>query len=63
LDTKANFVGLTYAYDLSKRTSLALSYQRINNGAAAAYNFFSGNAGLVAGEDPRSYYVTMRHNF
>jgi predicted porin len=63
MDTKANFVGLTYAYDLSKRTSLALSYQRINNGTAAAYNFFSGNAGLVAGEDPRSYYVTMRHNF
>jgi predicted porin len=62
-DTKANLLGLTYAYDLSKRTTAALSYIRIRNGAAAAYNLFAGNAGLVAGEDPRSWHVTLQHRY
>ena len=63
LDTKARELGLTYAYDLSKRTSAALSYVQIKNGANAAYNLFSGNAGLVAGEDPRSLHVTLTHRY
>jgi predicted porin len=63
LDSKANFFGVTYAYDLSKRTTAALSYTRINNGANAAYNLFAGNAGLVAGEDPRSWHVTLQHRY
>ena len=63
LDTKARLLGLSYAYDLSKRTSAALSYVQIKNGAAATYNLFSGNAGLVAGEDPRSLHVTLTHRY
>lgn len=62
-DTKARMLGLTYAYDLSKRTSAALSYAGIKNGANATYNLFSGNAGLVAGEDPRSIHVTLLHRY
>ena len=63
LDTKARLLGLSYAYDLSKRTSAALSYVQIKNGASATYNLFSGNAGLVAGEDPRSLHVTLTHRY
>jgi len=63
LDTKANLFGVTYAYDMSKRTSVGVSYVRIKNGAAAAYNLFTGNAGLVAGEDPRTWNVVMAHRF
>jgi hypothetical protein len=73
-DTKASFVGLTYAYDMSKRTSAAISYSRIRNGAAAAYNLFgvaspggsaaNGNVqGVAAGEDPRYIAVTLQHRF
>jgi predicted porin len=63
LDTKARLLGLTYAYDLSKRTAAALSYVQIKNGANATYNLFSGNAGLAAGEDPRSLHVTLTHRY
>jgi hypothetical protein len=62
-DTKARLLGLTYAYDLSKRTTAALSYVQIKNGANAVYNLFSGNAGLAAGEDPRSIHVTLQHRY
>lgn len=72
-DSKANFLGLTYAYDLSKRTAVAASFARIRNGADAAYNLFSAAApgaaagagflGVTDGEDPRFLGVTMRHNF
>ncbi len=63
LDTKARLLGLTYAYDLSKRTTAAVSYVGIKNGANATFNLFSGNAGLVAGEDPRSFHVTLQHRY
>lgn len=73
-DTKANFLGLTYAYDMSKRTTAAVSYSRIRNGANAAFNLFTaaapggsaanGNqAGVAAGEDPRFIAVTLQHRF
>jgi len=77
-DTKANMFAISYAYDLSKRTSAAITYARINNGAAAQYNFFtSGSLGLASGggsganntatpqpgEDPRMWGVTLRHAF
>jgi predicted porin len=62
-DNRARFLGLTYAYDLSKRTTAAVSYAGIKNGNAAVYNLFSGNAGLVAGEDPRSIHVTLQHRY
>jgi predicted porin len=78
LDTKASMFAISYGYDFSKRTSIALTYARINNGADAQYNFFtSGSLGLAtgagsgpnntgtpqAGEDPRMWGVTMRHAF
>lgn len=73
LDTKANFVGLTYAYDMSKRTTVALSYSKITNGANAGYNLFTaatpGGSGTVnpqgvaAGEDPRFMAVTLQHRY
>ena len=76
-DTKASFLGLTYAYDLSKRTTAAVSYSRIRNGAAASYNLFTaagaasaaanaaGGAAqaVAAGEDPRFIAVTLQHRF
>jgi predicted porin len=68
LDTKANMYAISYAYDLSKRTSAALTYARINNGAAANYNFFTGaSLGVsptpILGEKPRMWGVTLRHQF
>ena len=65
----ANMFAVAYAYDLSKRTSAALTYARINNKAGGTYNLFTG-VGLggqvvttVAGEDPRMLGVTLRHAF
>jgi len=73
LDTKATFLGLTYGYDLSKRTSAAISYSRIRNGANASYNLFTAATpggslvtnpqGVAAGEDPRFIAVTLQHRF
>jgi predicted porin len=60
---------LSYGYDLSKRTSLAVTYAKITNNTAAAYNLFTGSLGLgitpasAAGEDPKLWAVTMRHAF
>jgi predicted porin len=60
---------VSYAYDLSKRTSVAVTYARINNGAAADYNFFTsgslgvGATGVAVGEDPRMWGITMRHAY
>jgi predicted porin len=63
LDTKANFLGLAYAYDLSKRTSAGVSYTRINNGSAAVYNMFSSQQAILFGEDPRFIGVTLQHRY
>jgi predicted porin len=64
----AKMFALAYAYDLSKRTSVALTYARISNDVGALYNFFtSASLGLgataVAGSDPRMWGVTLRHAF
>lgn len=66
----AKMLALSYAYDLSKRTSLSLTYARITNDVGAAYSLFTSTAlGLgtggvtAAGEDPRMWGVTMRHAF
>jgi len=72
LDTKARMIAFAYVYDLSKRTSVGLTYATINNGTAAAYNFFTnnnaaalGSAGSpgLAGEDHRLLALTVRHAF
>ena len=69
LHTRANLWAIGYSYDLSKRTSLAITYARINNGANAGYNLYNsagtglGAAGVAAGEDPRMFGTTIRHAF
>lgn len=68
-DDKATMWALAYAYDLSKRTSVAVSYARINNHSGAFYNFFTnaslgvGQIATPVGADPRMFGVTMRHAF
>ena len=68
-DSKSRMFAISYAYDLSKRTSAAVTYARINNGTGAAYNFFTsaalglGNVAPAAGEDPRMWALTLRHAF
>ena len=64
----AKMWALAYAYNLSKRTSLALTYTQLKNDAAAAYNLFTGTSlgispTVAAGEDPRLWGMTIRHVF
>lgn len=69
--TGAKMFAMSYAYTLSKRTSVALTYAKITNDAAAGYNFFTGtslgNSPIAAaaglGEDPRLLSATVRHTF
>ena len=69
VDDSAKMWALAYAYDLSKRTSAAVTYARINNQVGGTYNFFTGGAlgvavpAVAAGEDPRMWGVTLRHQF
>jgi predicted porin len=70
-DQKADMWALAYSYDLSKRTSAAVTYAQIKNKSGATYNLFtSGSLGLGAsagnmlpGEDPKMFGVTLRHAF
>ena len=68
-DQGANMFAIAYAYDLSKRTSAALTYARINNKTGGTYNLFTGvglggqQVAAAAGEDPRMWGVTLRHAF
>jgi predicted porin len=64
----ARMIAVAYVYDLSKRTSVAVTYANIDNKALAAYNFHNISAGgannIVAnGEDPRLLALTVRHAF
>jgi predicted porin len=72
-DNGAKMMAFAYVYDLSKRTSAGVTYAKLTNNAAAAYNFFtnsgttgglsSANANLTAGEDGTLIAFTMRHAF
>lgn len=72
-NTGARQIMLGYAYDLSNRTSVSLTYVKLNNDSAARYGLFyvSENVmgGTVAqtlapgGEDHRMMGVTLRHSF
>lgn len=68
-DSGARMIALAYVYDLSKRTSVGLTYAQIRNDANANYNFFtsaslgSTDAVPAAGEDPRLLQATIRHAF
>jgi hypothetical protein len=61
-------IAAAYVYDLSKRTSVGLTYAKIDNGALAAYNFHNISAGglnnvVNNGEDPRLVALIVRHAF
>jgi predicted porin len=70
-DQSAKMWALAYAYDLSKRTSVALTYAQINNATGGTYNFFTSTSlglggsagGMNAGEKPRMWGLTLRHAF
>ncbi|NLR73806.1 porin [Leeia aquatica] len=76
-ETGSQYLGLSYAYDLSKRTTLYASYAQFKNQKNAAYNFFingrapgvdySGNNSstftTARGSDPRSIQIGIQHTF
>lgn len=78
-DQGAQMWAVAYSYDLSKRTSAALTYAQIQNknptagvvGSGGTYNFFTstslglgGSAGAIQpGEKPRMFGLTLRHAF
>jgi predicted porin len=75
-NTGAKMLSLGYNYPLSKRTSVGVSYTKINNDIAASYQLYTnsslGNAGqfgtttantLPAGTDQSLVYLGMRHVF
>jgi len=68
-DTGAKMWAIGYSYDLSKRTSVGLTYARIKNESFGSYNLFTnaslglGQAGVLPGEDPRVFGTTFRHAF
>lgn len=66
----ATMMALAYVYDLSKRTSVGVTFAQIDNDAGAAYNFFTNTGGLgstssamTAGEDGQLIAFTVRHAF
>lgn len=69
-DNSAKMFAVAYVYDLSKRTSMGVTYAKLDNSAAANYNFFtntgalgSTGATLLAGEDSTLIAFTVRHAF
>jgi len=67
-DTDAKMLAIAYVYDLSKRTSVGLTYAKLDNNTNAAYNFHNISAGgannvVNPGEDPRLVALTVRHAF
>ncbi len=63
----AQMWALTYAYAMSKRTYLALSWGELKNDSNGAYTPYvssaSVNGGLAPGEKARTITLGMRHNF
>jgi predicted porin len=67
-NTGANLVSIGYDYALSKRTSLGVSYARINNESAAGYNLYTnaalnGTPNNAVGQDASQLYFGVRHAF
>ena len=69
--TGARIITLVYNYDLSKRTSVGVTYSSLRNQSNAAYNqFYTGDSafggtagGSLNGEDWRLLAIGLRHNF
>jgi predicted porin len=67
-DTGATLVSVGYDYALSKRTSLGVSYAKLNNKAAAGYNLYTqsalnGTSNNAVGQDASQLYLGVRHAF
>jgi len=70
-NTGANMFALSYVYDVSKRTSVGLTYARIRNDSAASYQFYTDNGGSqsslnaapLLGEDPQLFSTVLKHAF
>lgn len=68
-DTGAKMYAIAYVYDLSKRTSVGMTYAQIKNDSNANYNFFTGasfgniDTTPLRGENPRLLQATVRHAF
>jgi predicted porin len=68
VDTSATMVSVGYDHSLSKRTSLGVSYAKVDNKANAAYNPFvysalTGSGAVGAGQDTAQLYLGLRHTF
>ena len=67
--TGAKMFALGYVYDMSKRTSVGVSYSKITNDNGAFYNHFTSTSlgdqasAVAPGEDPRILAATIRHAF
>ena len=66
----ARMFAIAYSHDLSKRTSVGVTYTRVNNDAGGIYNLYNSAAGqgspsgaVAAGEDPRIWSLAVRHAF
>ena len=67
-NTGAKMMSVGYDYALSKRTSLGVSYARINNESAAGYNLYTqaalnGTPNNAVGQDASQLYLGVRHAF
>jgi len=68
VNSGATMVSVGYDYSLSKRTSVGVNYSKINNEAAANYQFFTGVAlqnspATAKGTDTSMLYAGIRHAF
>jgi len=64
--TGAKYYTLGYAYNLSQRTNVSVSYMQIKNDALARYDGFANTFGTTAaniGADPRSIALGLRHTW
>jgi predicted porin len=69
-DTEAKMWAFAYVYDLSKRTSVGVTYASLDNKDNASYNLFTNTGGLgstnslaTPGEDSKLLAFTVRHAF
>ncbi|MGH8765479.1 MAG: porin, partial [Burkholderiales bacterium] len=65
-DTGAKYWTIGYAYNLSQRTNVSVSYLQIKNDALARYDGFANTFGTAAsnvGADPRSLALGLRHTW
>ena len=67
-NTGASLWSVGYDYALSKRTSLGVSYARLNNKAAGGYALYTqgalnGTPNNAVGQDASQFYLGVRHAF